>query len=357
MTQEELTLLNIGDNLDNLMNLDPRGYGVCRILYDASRKYTGKPLCLNAAEKLLNTVKDGDLVYILSGFVLLDHGSAETDGIVSSVLLCRSLVLAMNAKPVIICQQDNVQAVKAMARVVGLHIYDNIDDVLSHPVSMGVIPFTTDKDKAEAQADEILSHGKPSAVIANEFPGENRMGEFHNAVGKNTTHLEAKADILFDKIKEMGILNIAIGDLGNEMGMATILPQLDEYIPYAAKGRCNCGCGGGIAVRNAADNIITATVSDWGCYAMIAMMAYLKGDLDIMHDSTLEKEVLDTAVRNGMVDMYGWHIPAIDGFSDKFNMLLVDLMRECISYPLKLKTTCKTWFDKTIELGFYEGKI
>lgn len=357
MTQEELTLLNIGENLDNLMNLDPRGYGVCRILYDASRRFTGKPLCLNAAQKLLETVKEGDLVFIMSGFVLIDNKSAETDGIVSSVLLCRALVMAFNAKPVIICQQDNVKAVRAMARVAGLHLYENIDDVLKNPVSMGVVPFTTDREKAETQADEILSHGLPSAIIANEFPGENRKGEYHNAVGRNTTELEAKADILFEKIKAKNILNIAIGDLGNELGMAAIQPQLDKYIPYAAEGKCACGCKGGLAVRTAADNIITATVSDWGCYAMIAMLAYLKGDLDIMHDSALEKEVLDAAVRNGMVDMYGWHIPAIDGFSDRYNMLLVDLMRECIEYPVKLKSKCKTWFDKTIELGFFDGKI
>ena len=35
MTQEELTIENIGQDLDDLMNLDPRGYGVCRILYKA----------------------------------------------------------------------------------------------------------------------------------------------------------------------------------------------------------------------------------------------------------------------------------------------------------------------------------
>ena len=29
MTNEELTLYNIGENLDSLMTLDPRGYGVC----------------------------------------------------------------------------------------------------------------------------------------------------------------------------------------------------------------------------------------------------------------------------------------------------------------------------------------
>lgn len=33
MDQKALTDLNIGENLDNLANLDPRGYGVCRILY------------------------------------------------------------------------------------------------------------------------------------------------------------------------------------------------------------------------------------------------------------------------------------------------------------------------------------
>lgn len=29
MNQQELTIFNLGENLDNLMNLDPRGYGVC----------------------------------------------------------------------------------------------------------------------------------------------------------------------------------------------------------------------------------------------------------------------------------------------------------------------------------------
>ena len=42
MTKEELTLLNIGDDLDTLMNLDPRGYGVCRILYDRARRFHGR---------------------------------------------------------------------------------------------------------------------------------------------------------------------------------------------------------------------------------------------------------------------------------------------------------------------------
>ncbi len=356
MTQKELTVYNIGQNLDNLANLDPRGYGVCRILYDAARRYTGEPLSTHAAKLLCETVKENDLVYLMTGFVLLDNQAAETDGIVSTMLLARALVLAFGAKPVVICQEENLPAVQALSRVMGLHLYTTIDDLRKNPVSMAVFPFTKDKAQAEAQADALLAQGMPAAVIANEFPGENRVGEFHNSVGKRTTPLEAKADVLFEKLQKAGVLNIAIGDLGNEMGMGTITEQLDRFIPRAAKGTCECGCGGGIAARVGAEHIITATVSDWGCYALIAALAFLCGDMDIMHDADLEKEALTAAARSGMVDMYGWTIPAIDGFDLQTNMTLVTMMRECIRYAPKLETKCKTWFDKTLELGFFETK-
>lgn len=356
MTQKELTDFNIGENLDALANLDPRGYGVCRILYAASRKYTGEPMTMHAAKLLCNTLKDGDLVYLMTGFVLLDNQAAETDGIVSTMLLARALVLAFNAKPVVICQEENLEAVKNIARVIGLHLYFTIEDLQANPVSLAVFPFTKDKSQAEQQANTLLGKGLPAAVIANEFPGENRVGEFHNAVGKCTTPLEAKADILFEKLQQAGVLNIAIGDLGNELGMGTIINHLDKYIPGSAEGTCVCGCGGGIAARTAADNIITATVSDWGCYGLIAAVAYLLGDMDIMHDADLEKEVLTTAAKSGMVDMYGWTVPAIDGFDLQTNMTIVTLMRECIKYAPRLKTKCKNWFDRTLTLGFFDGK-
>jgi hypothetical protein len=68
----------------------------------------------------------------------------------------------------------------------------------------------------------------------------------------------------------------------------------------------------------------------------------------------MEREMLLAATRNGMVDMNGWLIPAIDGFELKMQVLLVELMRECISYPMKLEQSCKTWFDKVLEKGFYQ---
>ena len=354
MTQRELTVRNLGQSLDDLANLDPRGYGVCKILYKASRELAGGPTCMAAAQKLVSTVKAGDFVYIMTGFVLRPFKKAEMDGIVSSLLLCRALVKAFDAKPVIICPRDNYEAVKALATRVGLHLFEDMDALREMPVSMGVICFTKDVNEAEKQADEIIAKATPTAVISIECPGANEKGVYHNATGLDVTELEAKQDILFEKLQAKGILNIAIGDLGNEIGMGAIKETLNTYIPYAREGACRCGCEGGIAVKTKADNLITATVSDWGCSAMIASIAYLLGDIEIMHTADLEEKAMETACQNGMIDMYGWLIPAIDGFGLDINKSIVTLMRECVRSALSLETTCKTWFEKVEELHFLD---
>ena len=354
MTQQELTVRNLGQSLDDLANLDPRGYGVCKILYEASRRYTGGPTSMNAAKKLVETVREEDIVYIMTGFVLRPYKKAEMDGIVSSALLCRALVKAFGAKPVIVCPQDNYEAVKKLSACVGLHLFEDMDALHQIPVSMGVICFTSDASLAAAQADAIIARDHPRAVISIECPGANEMGVYHNATGLDVTELEAKQDVLFEKLQAMGVLNIAIGDLGNEIGMGAIRDTLETYIPYARRGACRCGCGGGIAVQTKADNLITATVSDWGCYAMIAALAYLKADPDIMHSPELEKKAMETASSSGMIDMYGWLIPAIDGFGLEINMPIVALMRELVKSALGLKETCKAWFENVEDLHYFD---
>lgn len=354
MTQQELTLRNLGQSLDDLANLDPRGYGVCKILYDASRRFTGGPTCMNAAQKLVGTVKEGDIVYIMTGFVLRPYKKAEMDGIVGAALLCRALVLAFGAKPVIVCPRANYEAVRQLAACVGLHLREDMEELREIPVSMGVICFTGDAALAPKQADEIIARDHPAAVISVECPGANEKGVYHNATGLDVTELEAKQDVLFEKLQAMGVLNIAIGDLGNEIGMGAIRQTLEHYIPYAAPGACRCGCCGGIAVKTKADNIITATVSDWGCYAMIAALAYLKENPDIMHTPELEKQTMETACHSGMIDMYGWMIPAIDGFGEEINLPMVALMRNLVISALKLKTTCAAWFEQVEALGYFD---
>ncbi len=189
-------------------------------------------------------------------------------------------------------------------------------------------------------------------MISTEAPGANEKGEYHNAVGVNMTELEAKMDGLFDAVKEKKIPTFAVGDLGNEIGMGTISSHINEYIPYAGKGQCKCGCKSGILSRTKADYLITATVSDWGVYALISAIAYLKKDISIMHSAEMEEKVLRECSRSGMVDMNGSLLPGIDGFDVKMTCHIVDIMRETTGYAITYDN--QTWFDVTLEKGFFE---
>ncbi|MDR3185433.1 MAG: DUF4392 domain-containing protein [Christensenellaceae bacterium] len=356
MNQEELTKLNIGQNLDDLTNLDPRGYGVSRILYKGAREYTKRPLTLNFAEQLINIIKKDDIVFIMVGFVLLPHKKAEMDGINGAMLLARALYHAFGAKAVIVCPADNLIAVKNMAYDMGLHLYTDIEELKQYPISMGVITFTKNQSQALSQSENLVKiYGLPKAVIAIEAPGSNSIGVYHNATGLNMSEYEAKTDVFFQFLKDKGVKTFAIGDLGNEMGMGTIKDHIAKYIPYAKATACRCGCNGGILAKTASEVILTATVSDWGAYGVIAALSFLLNKDSIMPTPELVGQTMITASRCGMVDMYGDLIPSVDGFDKQTVMTIVSLMRECISYAPKLKETCATWFQKTIELGFFDN--
>lgn len=354
MDRDELEKRNVGENLDALMNLDPRGYGVCRILYAGSREYTGGPLTMNAAEKLCAAVGEGDVVFILVGFVLLPHKVPEMDGTVSSILLARSLVMAFGAKPVIICPADSVKAIKKCASVVGLHIYEDIKKVRELPLSMGVVAFTKDASLAETQPDEILSKAMPAAVISVEASGANARGVYHNAVGKDVTEFQAKSEALWNRLRGLGVLNIAIGDLGNEIGMGAIGDHIRKYVPFTGPGECQCGCGGGILSATSADNIITATCSDWGCYGLMSALSYLKRDMEILHREEMESEVMRVAARSGFIDMTGSLLPGIDGFDTRMNVGIVSLMRQCTAYAVRYSHNSDHWYEPVLAKRFFE---
>lgn len=354
MNRDELEKRNVGENLDALMNLDPRGYGVCRILYAGSRKATGEPLTMHAAQTLVDAVKPGDPVYILTGFVLLPHKVPEMDGMVSSMLLARALVLAFGAKPIIVCPEDSVQAVKNCAAIVGLHIYEDIADVLELPMSMGVQRFTKDVSRAGDEADALLAQGMPAAVISIEAPGANDVGVYHNAGGLDVSALEAKSVVLWEKLRALGVPSVAIGDLGNEIGMGKIADHIRSFVPFTAHGECSCGCKGGILAASTADSIITATCSDWGCYGLMAALAYLKKDMEILHHEEMESEVMRVAARSGFIDMTGSLLPGIDGFSTRMNVGIVSLMRQCTAYAVRFSHNSDHWFSPVLAKHFFD---
>ncbi len=339
MTRKEITFLNLGKSLDDLANLDPKGYGVCKLLYKAAYDFTGKPLCLNAAQLLCDTLKKDATVFILTGFILSPFNKAETDGAISSVLLSSALEKAFGVKTVIVCPEE---AEKAIIK---------LSELLSAKTQ--TVVFTKDFEKADEFSDKILSSGYPDAVISIECPSANKHGIYHNAGGVDVSQLEAKTDILFEKLCIAGVPNIAIGDLGNEIGMGTISDCIENHIP----SDCECCGKGGITARTKADNIITATVSDWGCYSLICMLAYMTGNPEIMHDSSLQEKMMNVAAQNGLIDMWGEHIPAIDGFGVKITGLIVDLMRETTLNTIENHDKFQKQFDIISEKNFFAGEL
>ena len=300
---------------------------------------------MHSAKALTRLLVPGDIVYIMTGFILRPHKCPETDGIVGAILLARALIRAFDVKPILICPEENMVAVKNCAPLVGMHLYEDLSLALELPEAFGIFSFTKNPDEVKEQVHKLFSYGKPRALISTEAPGANEKGEYHNATGLNMTELEAKMDGLFDAA-------LAVGDLGNEIGMGAIGSHITRYIPYAGKGKCNCECKGGILARTSADYLITATVSDWGVYALISAIAYLKKDIGIMHDADMEERVLRECARSGMVDMTGSLLPGIDGFDVAMNCHIVTMMRETTAYAIEYNV--QKWFEVTLEKGFFQ---
>ena len=362
MTQAELTEYNLGKNLDSLVNLDLRGYGVCRILYDEACKKSGGPLTTQAARKLLSVLKDGDTVFIITGFVLPPYRKAETDGPVGAAALARSLIITRNVKPVFVLPGEAVPAMRKLCAVMGFHLYDSLDTLRSMPLSAGIVEFTKSASGAAEAAEALCRDAKksgcfPKCCIAVEAPGANKKGVYHNAAGLDVSDLEAKSDVLFSLLRKKGVPAFAIGDLGNECGMGLLMSHLERRVPYAGPGRCSCGCGGGIAAASSADVLVTATVSNWGAYALCAALAHLAKNHEALYPADLEERALTAAGEYGLIDMYGWQIPSVDGMNLVKNKALITLMNECVLSADALKETCKTWFDKTIELGYFDNLV
>ena len=353
MNAWELSERNVGENLDQLMNLDPRGYGVCRILYAGSRDYMKEPIAMKCAKGLKNALSGGDIVYIITGFVLMPHKHGEMDGIIGAMLLARMLVRAYGAHPVIVCPEECSEAVQALSNTVGLHMYDDPKEFMEYPTAVCRVVFTKDASSAEAQADELIILLPPKAVIAIEAPGANDRGVYHNAKGRDLSFLQAKTDAILEKCISSGVYTMAIGDLGNELGMGSIREHLQKYVPFMEEGGCVCGCGGSSLAHVGAQDIITTTISHWGAEAVIAATAYLHRNPDLIHSKDIEIDAIRTASRCGMVDMYGWLDLCIDGIDMDFHVNLLEMMRACVVNAFKHIDLCADWFIKVGEKQFF----
>jgi len=325
----------VGECVDQLVTMEIRRgnchiRGVIRPFYDSAfRKLGGRPLTLLAAEKLIENVKPGENVLIVTGFAspAMPHG--ETDGPLGAASVARALSFALDAKPIFVLGDRDIEPTKATVKAAGLRVeeYEIAKEIKN---AAAFIPFPLG-DGAEGKAREIIEQYKPKSLITVEAPGPNRKGVMHGMSGRALER--TKLHLLFTEAEKQGILTIGCIDGGNEIGSGVIEEEVRKLTPHGDV--CQCPCQSGMACAIATDIVIPANISNWGAYGISAMLAFLLKEPDLIQDPDTERRMLEASIMAGGIDGNSVSaIMSVDGISGKTQQYLVGILREVVEKGL-----------------------
>jgi len=340
ITYEGLNL--VSESLDQLMNIDISARGTIRILFDAGRELLdGKPMAQAAVKLLERSVKPGDYVFITTGWAdqpsnVPDKG--ETDGPPGAAALARAIRLTLRGLPIIITDDYLVTDMKQIMASCGFHVVEpeNLPKSLSKELGFAAVPTISvigmpiDMEACRVRSQELLDQYAPTCCLAIERGAMNRHGRIHGMGGFDFSANQAKMDYLFTGAAERKIATIGIGDGGNEIGMANIEQVIRSKIRNG--NMCKCPCASGIAPDVAkVDVLVSATVSNWGGYAIACLLGLSQNNLEAMCNEGIEQRVLDTCARVEFHDSIGSRVaPSVDGCEAPVHLAIIRLMREII---------------------------
>ena len=309
-------------------------------VYDETREKYGRPLTLLAAERLRNAVDRGDYVFIATN-------SIEMDGPPGAAALARSLLVGLDAIPVILtCYDEGTKEEKAVPQsLIGAQLLPVTD-----PAELrGSIftPYTTlvlnmpkmSVSQANRKAEELLDQYKPKAVVTVEAVSANKKGITHGALGGpfgsgDPEEERERWNELLDAAKARGIVTVATGDNGNECGFATIEDILKRHHRFCAD--CGCGCGEGIVSAVGADIVIPGVSSNWACYGIGACLALLLGNPEVLHDEYTHNRILLNCANAGIPDgATMMATPTTDGASHEACIYAVGMLRQTVLMSMK----------------------
>lgn len=331
-TPADPLIAQIGENVDQLVTLDVMSYGVIGPLYRAGRaRQGGRPLCLQAAERLRQALAPGRGAILTTGLIIPGHHPyGETDGPIGTAVLARGLAYGLAARVLVMTEAELVAVNAALLRAAGLQVIAPEalvgEDGRHRPVA-AVIALPRDTKAAAALSRHWLAAIDAACVVAIEKPGANRHGVYHMVGGTDISASVAKGHALFAAARAHGALTIGIGDRGNELGLGNLAAIVHDLLPFGRD--CGCPCHGGVADETPADLAIPAVVSNWGAYGVVACLAALLEQPALIQDAALESELFAVAQRLGGVDgMSGRAERAADGVPEAVHRGLVRLLAE-----------------------------
>jgi len=285
-----------GERLDRLMTIEVRPTdgglpaGIVVPTYLALRKHHGEPLSSLAARRLRVAVSQGDTVLIATGAGVapnLPHG--ETDGPPGACVLARALAIGLGARVVVVTEQAHLGPVEACAELARTTLGDR--------GSIEVAVFPSGEDAGRLAASTLMSESHATAVIFVERDGPNEAGHFHGIRGdRRPAGTVAHAHLLAREAGERGILTIGVGDGGNEVGFGAVRREVSRLLPRDGRSKPD---DTGVVTVVATDVTLSASVSNWGAYAISAALAVALGDANLVHRPEFERSLIAACVAAG----------------------------------------------------------
>lgn len=315
-------------------------------LYEsASQIVDGRPVSLVAAQRMIAEVREKDTVILVDQFGYLPNlPYGETDGPLGVASLARALRFGLKALPVLVTGARDMNITCQAIKGAGLNVvpYADMKRMTGALAGQLLFPVADDEQSKEA-AVRILDECSPKAMISVETVGPNRVGVKHSSAGYDVEAQERlpKLEHLFYEAASRGILTIAVIDRGNELGGGMIEDTVRAVTPHADVCRCPCRTGGACSVRT--DIVFPASISNWGAYAITAMVGYLLGMPELLQDDDTEYRMLNACVMAGAVDSVANEAAmGADGIGIRGQQGLINLLHAVVENALR-GTSKRRW--------------
>ncbi len=225
-----------------------------------------------AATELLN----GKRVILVTGFCIRAAMIGENDGLSGTLALADAL-RQLGKEVMLVTDEHSTALLNAGATVFG------------EPFPSLTLSLV--QEEANREIDALLAAFLPTHVVAIERPGSAIDGHRYSMYGQMLDDLVPAADRLLVPTFPRNYTTIAIGDGGNELGLGTLRDALKERVTHGELIFC----------ATPADYVITAGISNWGAFALVATLSLVAGKT-LMRPPEHEFAVLDALRIAGAVD-------------------------------------------------------
>lgn len=332
----------VGEAIDRVVTIEAKNMGMphnnLAAMYAAARIAAGgRPISMVAAEKLCAAIKPGDRVLLLSGAGYAPAmPKGENDGPPGVASLAKVLYRGLGAVPVYVAEKCHVDPIVASSHAAGVMVkeYRHAKD-LRLGASLVVAP--TGQADVPEWVTATLDEMKPVAVISAERLGPAADGVIYSATalpfsGLNTTVEHDTIDIagLVTEATKRGILTIGIGDHGNEIGFGLIREAVSRAMPK----------GGTLCTVVPTDVLLPAMMSNWGCYAIEAAIAFLLNQSSLIHSPIDEERILRACLGAGGLEAIFTNTEFIaDGLDGETSMACMQFLGNIVRKSMEVSTT------------------